>query len=78
VTLGNFEIFTPSQTPQDFVQSYSGAAVNVGRHEDGHTYQATILGDGYLLAIGTDALLFGNRSPLELLADGYAVDTGCP
>jgi hypothetical protein len=78
VTLGNFEIFTPNQAPQDFGKSaYSGAIVNVGRHEDGHTYQAVITGDGYLLAIGAGALLFGDKSPLELLADGYAVDTGC-
>jgi RHS repeat-associated protein len=77
VTLGNYQIFTPVQPPQAYVLSYSQTVVNVGRHEDAHTYQAVDLGDLYLPMIGIDALLYGDNSPMELDADAYA-NGGCP
>lgn len=77
VSLGNFEIFTLLQTPQGKQPSYTGAVVNNGRHEDGHTYQAAALGDLYLpLEIGL-AGLFGNNNPLEANADQHALGS-CP
>ena len=76
VTLGNFEIFTPVQTPSGSQVSYTKVVVNNGRHEDGHTYQATALGDAYLPLEAMMSTL-GDNNPLEIDADQHALG-GCP
>ena len=77
VTLGNFEIFTTLQTPTGGQISYTHVFVNNGRHEDGHTYQATALGDLYLPVEAIFSGLFGDKNPLETDADRHAL-SNCP
>ena len=80
VSLGNFQIFTPVQTPSSTINpSYDGSAVNAGRHENGYTVQAAALGDLYIpIAIAsTIADSLGYGSSLELGADAYAHKARC-
>jgi RHS repeat-associated protein len=72
-TLGNFSIYPPGSPPSGTNDpSYSGQPANIGRHEDGHKYQATALGDLYLPMIALSAMIGGDKSPMELEADKYA------
>jgi RHS repeat-associated protein len=75
-TLGNFQIYGPTG-PGAFERSYSGNVVNIGRHEEGHTYQSQWLGlGGHLLAhVGLGVGKASN--PLELAADRYAQGQSC-
>mgnify|MGYP003384670723 CR=1 FL=1 len=78
VTLGNIQIYTPRQTPQKNSASYTGAIVNIGRHEDGHSYQATALGDAYLPSVILGGLLYGDKNPLEpVLKSSWEISAGC-
>ena len=75
-TIGNVQVYGATG-PDASVRSYSGKRVNLGRHEEAHTYQAQALGlGGYVgahLALG----LGQNSNPLELAADRYALGQSC-
>ena len=71
VSLGNYQVFTPKQTPAGR-GGYTLPQTNNGLHEDGHVYQAAILGDGYIPTEILNAITRGNNNPLETGADNYA------
>src|SRR5262245_26516218 len=60
LTLGNAISYSSSAPPEKF-GSYGDPSVRVGRHEEGHTYQAQLLGPFY----GPAWLLGGGRSGLS-------------
>lgn len=73
--LGNVQVYTPQQTPEGSGVSYTGAIVNTGRHEDGHSCQAAALGDAYLPAVILGGLLYGDKIRLRLTPTGTPLET---
>lgn len=71
-TLGNVQVYGVNDGPDRYGYSYTGAKVNTGRHEEGHTYQAQLLGPLYLPAEAIESLR-GDRNSLEVGADKYAL-----
>ena len=75
INLGNVQIYSP-QGPSSSIESYSHRQVNLGMHEEAHTYQAQSLGSfGYIAA--HLALGVGRPNLLEMNADEYALATFC-
>jgi hypothetical protein len=78
ITFGNVEIFHDA-TPSDFFPTYSNPNlfVQVGPHEEGHTYQSQALGPfffpGYFLYGG-----ISKTNPFENSADNYGRGVGGP
>jgi hypothetical protein len=75
-TLGNVQVYGTGEGPEKSTYSYTGAKVNNGRHEEGHTLQSQFLGPTYLTAELWGSLL-GNRNPLEVGADKYGLGQSC-
>lgn len=75
-TIGNVQVYGATG-PNASVGSYSGNVVNLGQHEEAHTYQSQALGlAGYLvthLALGVGKA----DNPLEQAADRYAQGQSC-
>lgn len=76
-TLGNVQIYGIEDGPEKFHRSYSGAVVQNGRHEEGHSQQAQILRPLYLPTEVGAGMMFGNRNPFEQKADAYARALSC-
>ena len=78
-TLGNVQVYGISDGPGTGQTSYTGAFVNNGRHEEGHTVQAQILGPAYLPAWLAGRILGGDnaQNPLEAGADKYGLGQSC-
>jgi RHS repeat-associated protein len=78
-TLGNVQIYGLGDGPNEVGPSYTNSIVNMGRHEEGHTLQAQILGP-YYLPTWVIGRAFGGDSqgnPLESGADNYALGQSC-
>lgn len=80
-TLGNVQIYgvgTNAGLGHGQI-SYTGAFVNTGQHEEGHTVQGQILGPLYLPAWGLGRLFGGDSAgnPMESGADKYALGQSC-
>jgi len=71
-TLGNVQVYGVNDGPDRHGKSYTGSDVNIGRHEEGHTYQSQILGPAYL-PVEMWTSFMGNKNPLEVGADKYAL-----
>jgi RHS repeat-associated protein len=75
-TLGNVQDYG-SRGPGASVRSYSGNVVNLGRHEEAHSYQAQQLGSGAYLGAHLALGLGSANNPLEQGADRYAGRKPC-
>jgi hypothetical protein len=77
-TLGNVQVYGSSGPDRGQI-SYSGAFVNNGQHEEGHTVQGQILGPLYLPAWGLGRLFGGDSAgnPMEAGADKYGLGQSC-
>lgn len=75
-TIGNVQVYAPGRGPNIVQPSYSGAIVNVGKHEEAHTVQSQILGPLYLPVAILGGRL-GNANPIETGADKYAGGGSC-
>ena len=78
-TLGNVQVYGVGDGPSRGQTSYTGAFVNTGLHEEGHTVQAQILGPLYPPAWGLGRLFGGDSAgnPMESGADKYALGQSC-
>ena len=78
-TLGNVQVYGVNDGPSVSQYSYTAAFVNNGKHEEGHTVQAQILGPLYLPAWIAGRILGGDSAgnPLESGADKYASGKSC-
>ncbi len=78
-TLGNVQVYGTGNGPSRGQTSYTGAFVNTGAHEEGHTVQGQILGVLYLPAWGLGRLFGGDSAgnPMEAGADRYGLGQSC-
>jgi hypothetical protein len=78
-TLGNVQVYGINDGPGNGQTSYSGSFVNNGKHEEGHTIQAQILGPMYLPAWVAGRVLGGDNAdnPMEAGADKYGLGQSC-
>ncbi|MER3448160.1 MAG: hypothetical protein C4291_15670, partial [Candidatus Dadabacteria bacterium] len=75
ITLGNIQIYFGNTTPGSF-NSYGNPNVNVGFHEQGHTYQYQALGVFFLPAYFLSGHPFTLNNPFEAGAQNYAAQYG--
>jgi hypothetical protein len=77
-TLGNVQVYGLGKYagPDWTGPSYTGAWVRTGNHEAGHSRQSQRLGMFYLPAEAIGSL-FGDRNPLEVGADKFALGQSC-
>jgi RHS repeat-associated protein len=75
-TIGNVQVYSAGNGPGVGSTSYTGAFVNNGSHEEGHTIQSQILGPLYLPSVLLGSAL-GNNNPMEVGADKYALGQSC-
>lgn len=78
-TLGNAQIYHNAGPVLDWVPRYDDSAfVNLGRHEQGHSSQAQILGPFFIpvYVAGAFVGIFSGGNPLENGADNYAARVG--
>ena len=74
-TLGHVQVYGRDWGPDACAPSYTGAVVNIGLHEQGHTAQARWLGPLFLPMWLAGRLMGGDSAanPLEGGADRYAL-----
>lgn len=75
-TIGNVQVYGATG-PGASVSSYSGNVVNLGQHEEAHTYQSQALGLGGFLGANLALGLGKASNPLEQAADRYAQGQSC-
>jgi len=75
ITFGNSQIYFGDTTPGGF-NTYGDPNVNVGYHEQGHTYQYQALGPFFLPAYFLSGQPFTLNNPFEAGAQNYAAQYG--
>lgn len=74
-TFGNSQIFFGNTTPGSF-GAYGNPNINVGSHEQGHTYQYQALGPFFLPLYFLSGHPFSLANPFESAAQQYAAQNG--
>jgi len=74
LTLGNVQIFPVGSDPATTTGLYYGSTqlINLGLHEEAHTFQYQVLGPTFLLAYALSGGISGSN-PFELAANRYAL-----